>query len=123
MSIFTCLLWICVTASLSLVSARGETHVVGGDEGWTQVPNYGDWAQGRTFHVGDTLLFNYDENLHSVIQVNETAYEDCIKEPNLATFSSGNGPFRLAEVGRQWYICGVGDHCEHGQRLSINVLP
>lgn len=68
-------------------------------------------------------VFNYEEHVHSVMRVNSTAYEDCIKDPYISLFASGSDSVVLSEVGRSWYICGVGDHCENGQKLSINVVP
>ncbi|KAF9587017.1 hypothetical protein IFM89_039703 [Coptis chinensis] len=115
--------FIVFTASLSLSTTRGETHLVGDDEGWTQFPNFTYWAKGKSFHVGDTLVFSYAQELHNVVQVNGTSYEDCIMEPNLGVLQSGNDSITVAEVGQLWYICGVEDHCKNGQKLTIEVLP
>ncbi|PIA26657.1 hypothetical protein AQUCO_09100071v1 [Aquilegia coerulea] len=109
--------------SFSSNAKGGETHLVGGDQGWTQFPNYALWATGKTFQVGDTLVFNYAQELHNVLQVNETAYEQCLRDPNLGVLQSGNDSVILQEAGQIWYICGLGDHCENGQKLTIWVLP
>ncbi|KAL5749263.1 hypothetical protein ACOSP7_023866 [Xanthoceras sorbifolium] len=103
--------------------SRGATHIVGGSDGWTLFTDSTNWTKGKEFHVGDVLVFNYESDLHNVMQVNSTAYEDCIKEPYTRLFTSGSDSVVLSEVGQFWYICGVGDHCENGQKLSINVVP
>ncbi|OVA12117.1 Plastocyanin-like [Macleaya cordata] len=68
-------------------------------------------------------VFNYEGGLHNILRVNATAYDNCVKEPNLGAFGNGNDTITLAEVGRFWYICGVVDHCKNGQKLSVEVLP
>lgn len=68
-------------------------------------------------------MFNYESGLHKVIQVNSTAYDKCMKEPNLGEFRNGNDTLTLTKIGRVWYICGINDHCENGQKFSIEVIP
>ncbi|GFZ03508.1 cupredoxin superfamily protein [Actinidia rufa] len=112
-----------LTASLNVVDVRGATYLVGDSDGWTPFTNSTNWTQGKAFHVGDMLEFNYDKGLHNVMQVNSTAYQDCIKEANMEIFDSGNDSLVLSQAGQMWFICGVENHCENGQKLSINVLP
>ena len=68
------------------------------------------------------IVFNYETGLHSVLQVDATAYEDCMKDSYIHMFTSGNDSVVLKE-GRTWFICGVNDHCENGQKLHITVTP
>eukprot|EP00249_Psilotum_nudum_P013237 c24233_g2_i1 orf=382-591(+) len=43
-----------------LHTALAETFIVGDSQGWVVGSvNYTAWAAGKTFHVGDKLLFNY----------------------------------------------------------------
>lgn len=67
-------------------------------------------------------MFNYESGLHNVLRVDYTAYEDCIKDSYIQSFNSGNDSVVL-EAGRAWFICGVDDHCENGQKLDITVIP
>lgn len=57
------------------------------------------------------------------MQVNSTAYTSCIKDAYISLSNSGNDSLVLSEPGEIQYICGVGDHCENGQKLTINVVP
>ncbi|KAG4939867.1 hypothetical protein JHK82_045578 [Glycine max] len=75
-----------------------------------------------TIMVGDVLVFNHENRLHNVLQVDSTAYENCIKDSYTQRFTSGNDSVVLKE-GRAWFICGVDDHCENGQKLHITTTP
>ncbi|OAY58881.1 basic blue protein [Manihot esculenta] len=108
---------------LNVLHAIATPHVVGGIDGWTLFTNSSNWVQGKEFHVSDVLEFNYERGLHNVMQVNSTAYEGCIKDTYIGLFTSGNDSLVLSEVGQMWFICGVSDHCELGQKLTINVIP
>lgn len=68
------------------------------------------------------LVFNHENRLHNVLQVDSTAYENCIKDSYTQRFTSGNDSVVLKE-GRAWFICGVDDHCENGQKLPITTTP
>ncbi|KAM7267495.1 hypothetical protein ACFE04_009661 [Oxalis oulophora] len=105
-----------------LITARAETYTVGDTDGWTLFTESSNWTKGKQFHVGDVLIFQYNEGLHNVVQVNATAYEHCIKDPNLKSFASGNDSLVLKETGQVQFICTITDHCEHGQKLRINVV-
>ncbi|XP_043715236.1 blue copper protein 1a-like [Telopea speciosissima] len=107
----------------SLFHVRGEIHVVGDSNGWTNTCKYTEWTQEKLFHIGDTLVFNYEEGTHNVMQVNKTGYENCIREPIFGMLVTGNDSIHLTALGTFWYICGVGKHCEYGQKLSITVVP
>lgn len=42
--------------------AVAKDHVVGGSQGWDQSTDFGSWASGQTFKVGDKLgmfFFNF----------------------------------------------------------------
>ncbi|KAH9324607.1 hypothetical protein KI387_004785, partial [Taxus chinensis] len=58
-------------------------------------------------------VFNYGAGVHNVIMVNGTAFKDCVNQPNLALFSSGEDRVVLKALGNMWFICGVGAHCEN----------
>ncbi|KFK39096.1 hypothetical protein AALP_AA3G200500 [Arabis alpina] len=109
-------------SSLMLIS-EGIEHIVGDSNGWELFTNYTNWTQGREFHVGDVLVFNYASDEHNVIQVNSTAYANCGRDNYTSIYTKGNDTISISEVGELWFICGVGDHCENGQKLNINVAP
>ncbi|KAL4186188.1 hypothetical protein AMTRI_Chr09g12960 [Amborella trichopoda] len=114
---------LCVFSVLSATtSVSATTHIVGDDHGWTLGYNYQKWSMDHRFHVGDELVFKYNASHHSVVRVNETAFTNCIKEPNLGIERSGHDTISLEEEGQRWYICGEDIHCELGQKLQIKVL-
>ncbi|KAH7549526.1 hypothetical protein JRO89_XS13G0045200 [Xanthoceras sorbifolium] len=100
-------------------------HLVGDDKGWTTNFDYQTWAQGKEFHVGDKLVFNYPSQAHSVLRISdESSFKQCSKPDGVLALTSGNDVITLATPGKKWYICGVGKHCEAAnQKLAITVLP
>ncbi|GLJ42149.1 hypothetical protein SUGI_0872850 [Cryptomeria japonica] len=95
---------------------------VGDETGWTRDFDYQAWAKGKKFHVGDTLVFNYPKGFHNVMMVNGSAFKNCVKESNSGTLESGQDKIVLKAAGNMWFLCGVGEHCESGQKLKIEVL-
>uniref|UniRef100_A0A7N0VC01 Phytocyanin domain-containing protein n=1 Tax=Kalanchoe fedtschenkoi TaxID=63787 RepID=A0A7N0VC01_KALFE len=67
--------------------------------------------------------FNYEQGAHNVMQVNSTGFEACLTESNTGLYTSGNDSVHLLNEGQFWYICGLDDHCDLGQKLSIHVVP
>ncbi|XP_061347959.1 mavicyanin [Gastrolobium bilobum] len=114
--------YLCLSACIYLLYAKGEIFIVGDGYGWDDLYDFNNWPDGIEFHVGDVLVFNYERGLHNVLQVDYTGYENCIKDSYIRRFSSGNDSVILKE-GRAWFICGINDHCENGQKLDINVIP
>ncbi|WCJ34724.1 Cupredoxin superfamily protein [Euphorbia peplus] len=119
---FYCVVILHLLALYLYVDAR-TTYTVGDTNGWTLLSNFPNWVRGKEFNVGDVLGFNYEKELHNVMQVNSTAYERCIVDVHTGLFSSGNDSIVLSKAGKMWFVCGVGDHCQNGQKLAINVLP
>ncbi|KAJ0030766.1 hypothetical protein Pint_12996 [Pistacia integerrima] len=101
------------------------TYVVGDNMGWIIPPNtsvgYQNWVRGKTFVVGDILVFNYAMNAHDVAEVSKQAYGSCDSN-NTISFNS-NPPTRitLTTSGEHFYICTFPNHCSAGQELAINV--
>ncbi|CAL9029698.1 unnamed protein product [Prunus brigantina] len=105
-------------------SVLATDYVVGDDKGWTINFDYQAWAQGKSFYVGDNLVFNYPKGAHTVLKVNGTGFQQCEAPLDSVPLTSGKDVINLATPGRKWYICGVGQHCEVGnQKLVITVLP
>ncbi|KAK0602094.1 hypothetical protein LWI29_030282 [Acer saccharum] len=104
------------------VMTLAKEFVVGDGKGWTTNFDYQAWAQGKDFQVGDKLVFNYPVGAHTVLKVNGTGFQNCIKPPASEALTSGSDEIVLTTAGKKWYICGVGTHCETaGQKLSITV--
>ncbi|KAI9185421.1 hypothetical protein LWI28_007097 [Acer negundo] len=104
------------------VMTLAKEFVVGDGKGWTTNFDYQAWAEGKDFRVGDILVFNYPSGAHTVLKVNGTGFQNCIKPPASEALTSGRDEIVLTTAGRKWYICGVGTHCETaGQKLFITV--
>ncbi|KAK3198130.1 hypothetical protein Dsin_021545 [Dipteronia sinensis] len=115
--------------SFPIISSATE-FVVGDDSGWTLGFDYQDWAEGKNFQgrpprpkpaslpslVGDKIVFKYLEGAHTVFKVNGTSFQNCIKPPANEALTSGNDTIVLATPGNKRYICGVGSHCNFGQK-------
>nr|DAD19134.1 TPA_asm: hypothetical protein HUJ06_020597 [Nelumbo nucifera] len=109
-----------------LMSPSSSTfiHVVGGSFGWGIPDNttfYQDWAKPRTFGVGDKLVFLYRTGVHDVLEVSQKDFKACTQNNVTAMHFAGPTILELTEPGDHYYYCGVGAHCEAGQKLKITV--
>ncbi|GJW34523.1 cucumber peeling cupredoxin-like protein [Tanacetum coccineum] len=101
------------------------SHVVGGSVGWA-IPSsngvYGTWASGQTFNVGDSLVFNFTTGMHNVLEVAQAAYGPCTITNPISTATTGPATIQLTTAGTHYFVCGVGQHCQFGQKVSVNVV-
>ncbi|KAE9584553.1 hypothetical protein Lal_00021713 [Lupinus albus] len=100
-------------------------HVVGDGLGWT-VPEdssaYQNWASTNNFVLGDILSFNFETNRHDVAEVAKGSYETCTSNNTIGTILlTGPTNITLNRAGEHFYICTIGQHCNGGQKLAINV--
>ncbi|KAH6796212.1 hypothetical protein C2S51_037198 [Perilla frutescens var. frutescens] len=113
-----CLLIICCAV---IEAAAAAVFTVGDSSGWAMSADYGTWATGKTFSVGDTLVFNYPPG-HTVDEVSANDYKTCTTGNAIASDSSGATSVLLKTAGPHYYICGVPGHCGGGMKLSISVV-
>ncbi|KAL5539175.1 hypothetical protein UlMin_044789 [Ulmus minor] len=115
--------WLIVVVCLA-EGVAAVTYEVGDSTGWMIPPRndfYSEWAKNKTFHVGDQLYFNWNvsgSHTHNVANVSETEYENCTKIP---TEFGKPLTINITSTGNQYFICTVGNHCQSGQKLAINV--
>ncbi|CAL5375082.1 unnamed protein product [Camellia sinensis] len=116
-------------ASTSLSEAR-EFLVGGKTEAWN-VPSssshhspdsLNQWAESSRFLIGDSLVWNYDSNKDSVLQVSKRDYVTCNTSSPIAEYKDGNTKVRLDKAGPFYFISGAEGHCEKGQRLIVVVM-
>ncbi|KAL6497071.1 hypothetical protein OROGR_029000 [Orobanche gracilis] len=124
---FSCLIVLCAIFGVLLhCVAAQNVHVVGDGLGWAVPPNpsaYSSWASGKTFMVGDILVFNFTTNAHDVLQVSEASYTACTPANATGTIITvGPANITLDSSGAHYYICTVGRHCSFGQKLNITVV-
>ncbi|XVE76839.1 hypothetical protein DITRI_Ditri13aG0012400 [Diplodiscus trichospermus] len=106
---------------LAAPAAYAEQYTVGGSAGWDSGVDYTNWVKGKTFTVGDTLLFTYGSS-HSVDEVTQSAYDNCNTGNPLKTYSGGNTVITLSSTGPMYFICPTAGHCAGGMKLAINVV-
>ncbi|XP_021651516.1 mavicyanin [Hevea brasiliensis] len=113
-------------AKLLFQGANAATkYTVGDSLGWTLPPNnslgyYGDWANNKTFLLGDYLVFNWT-GTHTVTEVdNEDEYNNCTKT-GIVIVTRGGVIVPLSANGTRYFVCSVGNHCEQGMKVAIKV--
>ncbi|KAL2497875.1 Cupredoxin superfamily protein [Abeliophyllum distichum] len=95
-------------------------YTVGDSSGWSMGADYSTWTSGKTFAVGDTLVFNYPSG-HTVDEVSEKDYSACSTGNSITTDSSGATTVTLKTAGKHYFMCGVPGHCSGGMKLAVTV--
>ncbi|ERN07039.1 early nodulin-like protein 1 [Amborella trichopoda] len=123
--------WLSVLA-LFLVALRvseGREYTVGGgkDGAWTVPSNSSSgilkqWAESSRFQIGDHLVFKYNKDNDSVLQVTENDYNTCITSSPIASYNDGNSVVKLEKSGPHYFISGEKDACEKGEKVIVVVL-
>ncbi|XP_022995137.1 cucumber peeling cupredoxin-like [Cucurbita maxima] len=125
----------------SLVNAY-QNYTVGDSLGWFDelekpAVDYQNWTVGKTFSLGDFLIFNTDNN-HSVVQTyNFTTYNLCdyddaseddttewsAADPSATTPHAVTVAVPLVKEGANYFFSGHydGEQCQNGQHFKINV--
>ncbi|CAN8268925.1 unnamed protein product [Cochlearia groenlandica] len=105
--------------------AYAREFTVGGAKGWT-VPSgsqvYSQWAEQSRFQIGDSLLFVYQPNQDSVLQVTRDAYDTCNTDSPTAKFADGKTSIALTSSGPYYFISGNKDNCNKNQKLVVIVM-
>ncbi|XP_019153382.1 PREDICTED: blue copper protein-like [Ipomoea nil] len=104
----------------NVVPSLGTKYTVGDTSGWALSGDYGSWASGKTFKVGDSLVFNYPSG-HTVDEVSGSDYKSCSGANSISTDSSGATTIPLKTAGKHYFICSVPGHCSGGMKLEVNV--
>ncbi|KAL3833574.1 hypothetical protein ACJIZ3_008310 [Penstemon smallii] len=112
---------IAIITAAAVASAVATDYMVGDNAGWKLEVNYTEWAKGKDFRVGDTLMFMYNKDYHNVAKVNGTDFQQCTASNASNLLRTGSDTITLATPGKKWYICGLSDHCSKGMKLVINV--
>ncbi|GMJ01316.1 hypothetical protein HRI_003800800 [Hibiscus trionum] len=99
----------------------GAVYMVGDASGWHPMLDYQKWASSKTFYVGDIVRFEYNSIFHDVREVTERNYKSCNGTKAISTHYSGNDSFSMERPGHRYFICGFRDHCQHGQKVDIDV--
>ncbi|WVZ91029.1 hypothetical protein U9M48_037262 [Paspalum notatum var. saurae] len=113
-----------------LVCSAAETYVVGDSKGWGFSVSYDSWSAGKTFAVGDTLVFNSPAGVHNVVAVNASEYRSC-KASTTAAADAAPSTAAAADAtaisttrfelkrGVNYFISDVPGHCAAGMKLRV----
>ncbi|KAJ4871963.1 Early nodulin-like protein 3 [Raphanus sativus] len=80
------------------------------------------WAESLRFHVGDSLVWRYDGEKDSVLQVTKEAYINCNTTNPAASYSNGDTKVKLERSGSFFFISGSKSNCVQGEKLHIVVM-
>ncbi|CAH8273525.1 unnamed protein product [Arabidopsis lyrata] len=119
--IFGFFLLVITTFTVLLGCFSATVHKVGDSDGWT--PKEDDnWTDSEEFHVGDSLIFEYDRNFNDVTQVSGALeYEFCDSSFPKAVYNTGHDVVTLKEPGSYYFITSNHTQCTSGQRLDVLV--
>lgn len=67
-------------------------------------------------------MFKYNEPSHTVAEVGGADFAACNKPAAATVLGTGEDRVTLDTAGRRWFVCSVGQHCQNGMKLKINVL-
>ncbi|KAJ7525588.1 hypothetical protein O6H91_17G057700 [Diphasiastrum complanatum] len=118
-----------VIAIVGGATASPTTYTVGGASGWmtpdpiTHLPNYTAWALTNTYHVGDSLLFNFLANIHTVIRVNTTDYLACTALAPIGgmVYTNGSVTIPLTTAGNWYFLSNASTDCTDGMEFGVAV--
>ncbi|KAI7742790.1 hypothetical protein M8C21_026415 [Ambrosia artemisiifolia] len=102
------------------ISCLAEVYTVGDKAGWSLSVDYSTWATGKTFKVGDSLVFNYGSS-HTVAEVSSDDYDKCNVANTITSYTSSPTTIALNKTGTHYFVCGVMGHCSGGMKVSVPV--
>ncbi|KAM7258101.1 hypothetical protein ACFE04_013842 [Oxalis oulophora] len=105
--------------------ALSADYIVGDSEGWTAMGgvDYKEWASQKSFHIGDTIEFQYNNHNHNVKQVTEEDFQQCSPASPIGTYTTGSDKIVLEKAEHYYFLCGYPGHCQAGQKIDILVKP
>ncbi|KAJ0045029.1 hypothetical protein Pint_04139 [Pistacia integerrima] len=103
----------------------GAVYKVGDSAGWTAMGSvdYKKWASTKNFHVGDEIVFIYNNQFHNVKEVTHQDFQSCNATSPMATYTTGSDSITLKNHGHHYFLCGIPGHCEARQKIDIMVTP
>ncbi|KAG5538741.1 hypothetical protein RHGRI_019337 [Rhododendron griersonianum] len=106
---------------LFVLAAPAVVHSLQYNVTWNLGINYNSWAAGKTFTVGDTLVFTYTTE-HAVDVVDQSEYASCNSWNALHSYTGGQTAISLATPGPMYFLCPIQGHCQAGMKLGITVV-
>ncbi|MED6138008.1 hypothetical protein PIB30_070301 [Stylosanthes scabra] len=121
----SCMIIIILLGACSDVVEGGRDFKVGDHLGWHEpgpnnVAYYIQWAQRNRFQIGDSLVFEYQND--SVLVVEKWNYFHCDTKNPITSYDDGNSTVILDRSGFFYFISGTENHCQSGQKLIVEVI-
>ncbi|KAL3849032.1 hypothetical protein ACJIZ3_010914 [Penstemon smallii] len=108
---------------LGCSTSMGAVYQVGDAAGWNAMgTDYNAWASNINFQLGDTIVFNYNNQMHDVFEVSSDDFNACRYTVPIVAYTSGNDQVILSTPGEHYYICSYPGMCQAGQKLKIQVF-
>ncbi|CAF2113447.1 hypothetical protein Bca4012_095845 [Brassica carinata] len=104
----------------------GNTYKVGDSKGWTVYDSdfYSKWSEEKQFHVGDSLIFEYANEINDVYEINgDLEFITCDPTSPVDVHKTGHDLVRLTEPGVHYFITSQSGYCEAGLKLRVMVGP
>ncbi|KAF8046322.1 hypothetical protein N665_3852s0004 [Sinapis alba] len=104
----------------------GKTYKVGDAQGWKVYDSdfYNKWSEEKQFNVGDSLLFEYTDEVSDVYEINgDLEFMTCDPTSPVAVHKTGHDLVRLTEPGVHYFITSRSGFCEAGLKLRVMVGP
>ncbi|WVZ74382.1 hypothetical protein U9M48_022567 [Paspalum notatum var. saurae] len=109
-----------VLFAAAVAPAYATDYVVGDSSGWSSGVDYTTWAKGKTFSVGDNLVFQYSA-MHTVAEVSSADYSACSASNSIQSYTDQNTKIALTAPGTRYFICGTPGHCGNGMKVAVTV--
>ncbi|KAK4428470.1 hypothetical protein Salat_1146600 [Sesamum alatum] len=103
-----------------LPSTLATNYVVGGNLGWNLGVDFAAWLASKSFHVGDTLHFDFTSP-HTVAVVDQSAYLSCDASHPISNDVSGSFTFTLSSSGVYSFISAWAGDCDAGLKMQVVV--
>ncbi|KAJ1272108.1 hypothetical protein BS78_06G177500 [Paspalum vaginatum] len=99
---------------------EAASYKVGDSAGWDLSADLQSWAGGKTFYVGDVLVFQYSK-YNNLDEVDEAGFKNCSAANAVMSWSDGNTTVPLTAPGDRYFISGNQMYCLSGMELHVLV--
>ncbi|KAH9611717.1 hypothetical protein KSS87_013015 [Heliosperma pusillum] len=115
--------WVVGFDSQLMFACTATMYIVGDTSGWDISSDLDSWPTGKSFTVGDVLMFQYSATSNSVCQLTEGEFQKCDTSNALLRSTSGNTTFALNKPGEMYFACCNRLYCLGGMKLHVHVEP
>ncbi|KAF5760567.1 putative Phytocyanin domain, cupredoxin [Helianthus annuus] len=122
--------WLVVLFTLTVVTggtlagAQVVHHVVSGDHASDTSTDIGSWSSGRTFRVGDSLLFRYLPPQEMIVELaSMEEYYSCDLTNPIKMYTDLENQVPLEKEGIRYFASASYEKCKNGVKLPVQVKP